>query len=80
MSWTQGHQSRRDDLVPLSAAALGELAKAVLESSLWWCGCRRIGGLTNSATSQAQILGFELPHPNIYLTYDLLKCMKGLVL
>ena len=55
----------------MPAAALGELARAVLESSPWWCGCRRAGRLTNSATTQAQIQGFELAHPNIYPTYEL---------
>ena len=60
--------------------ALGGLARAVLESSPWWCGCRRAGRLTNSATIQAQIQGFELAHPNIYPIYELLECMKGLVL
>lgn len=28
---------------------------------------RKTSGLTNSATSQAQIQGFKLTHPNIYL-------------
>ena len=64
----------------MPAAALGELARAVLESSPWWCGCRRAGRLTNSATTQAQIQGFELAHPNIYPIYELLECMKGPVL
>ena len=64
----------------MQAAALGELARAVLESWPWWCGCRRAGRLTNSATTQAQIQGFELAHPNIYPIYELLECVKVPVL
>jgi hypothetical protein len=33
--------------------------------------------LTSSSTSQAQIQGFELAHPNIYPIDELLKYMKG---
>lgn len=36
--------------------------------------------MTNSATTQAQIQGFELTHPNIYLRHELLECMKEPVL
>ena len=36
--------------------------------------------LTSSDTSQAQIQGFELAHPNIYPINELLECMKVLVL
>jgi hypothetical protein len=62
----------------LLAAALGELAGAVLESSPWWYGCGKVGGLTSSATSHAQIQGFELAHPNIYLLiYELLNSVEG---
>ena len=39
-----------------------------------------ISRLTSSDTSQAQIQGFELAHPNIYPIKELLKCMKRLVL
>jgi hypothetical protein len=39
---------------------IGELARAVPESSPWWCGCQR--GLTNLATAQAQIPPQHLPH------------------
>jgi hypothetical protein len=42
--------------------------------------CQRVSRQTNSVASQAQIQGFELAHPNIYPVYDLLECMKGLVL
>ena len=38
----------------------------------WWCGCRRAGGLTNSATTQAQSWGFEWAQP----IYELLGCVK----
>lgn len=54
------------------AAALGELAGAVLESLLWWCKHRGTGKLTNSATSQAQIQDSEFAHLIIYPVYDLL--------
>ena len=39
-----------------------------------------ISRLTSSDTSQAQIQGFELAHPNIYPIDELLKYMKGPVL
>ena len=41
-----------------------------------WCGYRRASRLTNSATTQAQIQGFELAHPNIYPTYELKLKLK----
>ena len=47
--------------------ALGELAGAVLGH------CGELVGLTNSATTQAQVQCFELAHPNIYPIYELLK-------
>jgi hypothetical protein len=43
--------------------------RAVMESSPWWCGYRR-----------AQIQDFELAHPKIYTTYELLEHLKGPVL
>ena len=46
------------------------LASAVLES------CK----LTNLATTQAPIQGFELAYPNIYFVYELLEHTKGPVL
>jgi hypothetical protein len=51
---------------------MGELARAVLESSPWCCGCERTSVLTNPGTTQA--------HLNIYLIYELLKHVKGPVL
>lgn len=37
--------------------------------------------MTNLAISiQAHIQSFELAHPNIYTIYDLLECVKGLIL
>ena len=45
----------------------GELAQ--------WLGLRRAGRLANSATTQAQIQGSELP--SIYPISELLKCVKG---
>jgi hypothetical protein len=74
VNWPQGHESQR------ATAALGELAGAVLKSLPWWYRCGRAGRLTNLSTTQAQILGFELAHPNICCIYELLKVMKGLVL
>lgn len=38
-----------------------------------WHGCRRAGRLINSATSQAQILNFELAHCNAYPLCELLE-------
>ncbi|KAL6060234.1 hypothetical protein STEG23_004123 [Scotinomys teguina] len=52
------------------------LTLAVLESWPWWFGCGRVGRLTNSAITQAQILGFELTHSDIYPIYDLPKGVK----
>ena len=54
--------------------------REVQESWPWWCGCRRVGQLTNSVTTQAQIQGIELAHPNIYAIYELLEGVKWLVL
>ena len=64
----------------MPAAALGEVAGAVLKSWPWGWECRRAGRLTNSAITQDQVQGFDLAHPNIYLIYELLKYVKGLVL
>lgn len=61
---------------PLSAVSLGELIRAVPESSPWWHGCRRADGLMNSATRQAQIQA----HPNIDPMSELLEYGKGPVL
>ena len=44
----------------------------MLERLPWGCRCGRAGGLANSATTQAQIQGFELAHPSIYLICELL--------
>ena len=60
--------------------ALGKLTRAVLESSPWWLGCRGACGLNNSATTQAQILGFELANTKTYLIYELLEHVEELVL
>jgi hypothetical protein len=43
-------------------------------------GLARVLRPSNSATTQAQIQGFELAHSSIYLIYKLLEHMKGLVL
>ena len=39
----------------------------------WCCECGRVWGLISSATTQAQIQGFELAHPNICSIYELLE-------
>ena len=36
--------------------------------------------MTSSATSQPQIQGFELSHPQFYILCELLECVKGSVL
>ena len=59
------------------AAALGELARTVLGDLTLVVPVWERGWLTNSATTQAQIQGFELAHLNIYLIYELLELMKG---
>jgi hypothetical protein len=51
--------------------SLGKLARSVLES---------VGRLSSSATTQAEIQGFELAYPNIYPNYELLEHIKGTVL
>lgn len=66
----RGHESRRADPAPLPVVALGELpnaGKLALVMQVWesW--------FTNSATTYAQIQGFELAHTIIYLVYELLE-------
>jgi hypothetical protein len=56
--------------------ALGKPARSGIESSPWWCRCQRAGGLSDLATSQLLIQGFELPDPNNYPIYDLLDLTK----
>ena len=36
--------------------------------------------MTNSATTQVQIWGFELTHANNYLIYELLENLKGQIM
>ena len=64
MELTAGEGEQERDPAPY--LALGELAWAVLESSPCWCGCGKIGRLTNSAMTQAQIQISKLAHPSIY--------------
>ena len=59
---------------------LDELATAMLESLLWWCGYRRAGRLTSPDSTQAQMQGLELVHPNIYPIYEPLERVKEPVL
>jgi hypothetical protein len=40
----------------------------------------KAGRLASSDSSQGQIKGCELVHPNNYPIYEQLECMKGLVL
>jgi hypothetical protein len=82
VSQLHGCESRKWEswLYTLLAAALDELAGAVLESLPWWCGYGKAGGLTSSAISQAQIQGFELTYPNIHPINELLECVKEPVL
>jgi hypothetical protein len=76
-----GVMTARELTLPLtSAVAWGELARVVLESPPWWCSCGRAGRLTNSATTQGQIRGSELTHPNMDPIYELLKRVTGPVL
>ena len=58
---------------------LDELATAMLESLLWWCGYRRAGRLTSPDSTQAQMQGFELAHSDIYII-ELLENVKKMVL
>lgn len=63
--------------LPLAAVALNELAEAVLDS-LPRCGFRRADRLTSSATTQAQIQGYKLVHPQIAPINELLQLVKRL--
>jgi hypothetical protein len=63
----------------LPVAALGRLTRAELERSPWWCGCGTASRLISSATTQAQIQGYEI-HPKICIICELLECTKGRVL
>jgi hypothetical protein len=65
--------------LPFVGCSILQLARAVLESSLC-CGYGRAGWLTYSATTQYQIQGFELAHPDIYTIYELPQYWKGMVL
>jgi hypothetical protein len=58
----------------------GGLAGAVLESLPWWCRKGRASELTTSATTQAQIQGSELTHPQTFIICKWLGFMKGPVL
>jgi hypothetical protein len=51
---------------------VGELALAAQEEENWWDD--------HSATTQAQIQGSELAHPNTYPINELLDLVKGTVL
>lgn len=75
---TNHHTWGRELAPPLTGRAVLTWAKQ--KSWPWWCGCRRAGGLANLASTQAQIQGPELAHTNIYPMYELLECVKGLVL
>jgi hypothetical protein len=53
----------------------GQQGKA--DPSSW---VRIAGRMTNSATTQVQMQGFELAYSSIYTTHGLLELVKGLVL
>lgn len=60
---------------------MGGLARAVSAGELTLVGrWGRVDGLTSSATSQAQIQGFELVHSRPYIICELLGHVKGQVL
>ncbi|KAL6031296.1 hypothetical protein STEG23_033891 [Scotinomys teguina] len=65
---TQKHQSRRTGH-NFCLGSAGELALVVQMQG----AC----GLTNSATTQVQIQGYESTHPNIHPTHELLEHIKG---
>lgn len=73
---------RASELAPLLAGQCWIAGPGiwVLAHWLWWCSYGRAVLMTNSATTQAQIQGFALAHPNIYPICELLKLTKGLVL
>jgi hypothetical protein len=56
---------------------LGEQAGTVLESSPWWCGYRRAGRLTNSATPQVQIQDLELANSTSTPPMNCWRLWKG---
>lgn len=49
-------------------------------ASVAWTWESWFGGLTNSATTEAQIQGFELANSKIFLTYELLEYVKEPIL
>ena len=46
-------------------------------ASVAWTWESWFGGMTNSATTEAQIQGFELANSKIFFTYELLEYVKG---
>ena len=50
----------------MSAATVGDLARALLEKTLWWYGFKKVVALTSSAMTQAQIQNFGLAPPNLF--------------
>lgn len=60
--------------LPSDMAELGSLAGAMLESSCWWFGEGRTGGLSSLTTTEAHIQGFELAHPQVYIICELWEC------
>lgn len=62
--WAVADGVKTGEVVP-SHADSGIWLAPVLMNCPWWCGCRRPGRLTDLATMQALIQGFELAHPNI---------------
>jgi hypothetical protein len=62
MSWSKDLRAGELPL-PLAGCSNGVLAWTVLENLPWWCQYKRVGSLTNSATTEAQIQGSNLAHP-----------------
>lgn len=55
----------------LPLGSVEELASVTWTWESWY------GGMTNSATTEAQILGFELANSKIFFTYKLMEYVKG---
>jgi hypothetical protein len=78
-----GMNTQRDDLTPCKLLYAGDLASPLTwaKGQCWPCCLRhRAFRLNKSATTYAQIQGFELAHPNIYSICGLIEHKKEPVL
>jgi hypothetical protein len=78
-----GMNTQRDDLTPCKLLYAGDLASPLTwaKGQCWPCFLRnRAVRLTKSATTFAQIQGFELTHPNVYSICELIEPVKEPVL